>query len=119
VVLIDVEGWEARVIEGMVATIEANPNIIVIMDFEPSHIRSTGVSAAAWVERMTVAGMQIFEIDERNGELSPLRRHGLEEIESINVVLARNDPSRRDSVSATEGWLWRGSGSSVPPSSRW
>ncbi|MEQ1755323.1 MAG: FkbM family methyltransferase [Micropepsaceae bacterium] len=118
-VMIDVEGWELKVIEGMVSTIGANPDIILIMDFEPAHIRRTGVSAAAWVERMTFAGMQIFEIDERNGELAPLRKNGLEEIESINVVFARNDPSQRAALSAQEGWLWRGSAAApAAPASR-
>ena len=104
-VKIDVEGWEPNVIEGMKGLLRANPNLIVIMDFEPAHIRSTGLSAAAWVERMFAAGLQIFEIDERNGELTPLRKQGLEEIVSINVLIARSDPSQRDAASAGEDWL--------------
>jgi FkbM family methyltransferase len=104
-VKIDVEGWEPNVIEGMKAILHANPNIIVIMDFEPAHVRRTGLSAAAWVDRLLAAGLQIFEIDERNGELTPLRRLGLEEIVSINVLIARSDPSQRDASSATEDWL--------------
>lgn len=118
VVKIDVEGWEAKVIEGMHETLQANPNIILIMDFEPAHIRSTGLSSAAWVERIVGAGMKIFEIDERNGELSPLRKTGLEEIVSTNVLIARNDPSRRDALPGSEGWLWRGSGPPVLPAPR-
>ena len=113
-VKIDVEGWEPNVIEGMKAILRANPNLIVIMDFEPAHIRSTGLSAAAWVDRMLAAGLQIFEIDERNGELTPLRRHGIEEIVSINVLIARSDPSRRDAALAGEGWLRLGA--PTPPS---
>lgn len=102
---IDVEGWEANVIEGMKGVLRANPDVIVIMDFEPQHIRRTGLSAASWVDRALGAGLQIFEIDERNGELTPLRRQGIEEIQSINVVIARNDPSRRDASPATDTWL--------------
>ena len=117
-VKIDVEGWEPKVIEGMQATLRANPNIILIMDFEPAHIRSTGLSAAAWVDRLLGAGLQIFEIDERNGELVPLRKNGLEEIVSISVLLARNDPSRRDGQSVSEGWLWGGDGGSILPAAR-
>ena len=117
-VKIDVEGWEPKVIEGMQATLRANPNIILIMDFEPAHIRSSGLSAAAWVDRLLGAGLQIFEIDERNGELVPLRKNGLEEIVSISVLLARNDPSRRDGQSVSEGWLWGGDGGSILPAAR-
>ena len=114
-VKIDVEGWEPQVIEGMKAILRANPNVILIMDFEPAHIRSSGLSAAAWVDRMQGAGLQIFEIDERNGELTALRRSGLEEIESINVVIARNDPSRRDGDATTESWLRLGSAAPTLP----
>lgn len=102
---IDVEGWEPNVIEGLKGTLRNNPNVILIMDFEPAHIRRTGLSAAAWVDRLLGAGLKIFEIDERNGELTPLRRNGLEEIVSINVVIARNDPSKRDAESPAEDWL--------------
>ena len=102
---IDVEGWEPNVIEGLKGTLRGNPNVILIMDFEPAHIRRTGLSAAAWVDRLVGAGLKIFEIDERNGELAPLRRNGLEEIVSINVVIARNDPSKREAESPAEDWL--------------
>ena len=115
-VKIDVEGWEPQVVEGMKAILRANPDIILIMDFEPAHIRSTGLSAAGWVDRLFAAGLQIFEIDERSGELTPLRTRGLEEIVSLNVVIARNDPSRRNVESATEGWLRLGSGAPALPS---
>lgn len=114
-VKIDVEGWEANVVEGMKAILRANPNLIVLMDFEPAHIRSTGLSAAGWVDRLQAAGLQIFEIDERNGELSPLRKTGLEEIASINVLIARNDPSRRTAEQAGESWLRLGAGAQALP----
>jgi FkbM family methyltransferase len=112
---IDVEGWEANVVEGMKAILRANPNLIVLMDFEPAHIRSTGLSAAGWVDRLQAAGLQIFEIDERNGELTPLRKTGLEEIASINVLIARTDPSRRTAEQAGESWLRLGAGAQTLP----
>jgi hypothetical protein len=114
-VKIDVEGFEANVIEGMKTIFRANPNVIVVMDFEPAHIRSTGLSAASWVERLRVAGLDIFEIDERNGELAPLRKTGLEEIMSVNVLIARGDPSRRTGEQAGESWLRIGSGAQAFP----
>jgi FkbM family methyltransferase len=109
-VKIDVEGFEANVIEGMKTIFRANPDVIVIMVFEPAHIRSTGLSAASWVERLRAAGLDIFEIDERTGELAPLRKTGLEEIVSVNVLIARGDPSRRSGEQAGDTWLRLGSG---------
>lgn len=109
-VKIDVEGWEPQVLEGMKSILQTNPNLIVIMDFEPAHIRRTGISAATWVQRMLSAGLHIFEIDERNGELTELRKSGLEEIVSINVLIARRDPSHSDADAPTEGWLRIGAG---------
>ncbi len=108
-VKIDVEGWEPKVIAGMEATLRANPNIMLILNLEPSRIRSTGLSAGAWIDWINSAGLQMFEIDERSGELTPLRK-SVEEIVSMNVLLARSDPARRD---ADDGWLWRGSNSPV------
>ncbi|NOT41944.1 MAG: hypothetical protein HOP13_15810, partial [Alphaproteobacteria bacterium] len=95
---------------GMKATFAKNPNVIVLMDFEPAHIRRTGLSAAGWVDRLHAAGLEIFEIDERTGELSPLRKSGLEEIVSINVLIARHDPSRRSAEAAGDSWLRLGAG---------
>ncbi len=114
-VKIDVEGFEANVIEGMKTIFRANPHVIVVMDFEPAHIRSTGLSAASWVERLRAAGLDIFEIDERTGELSPLRKTGLEEIVSVNVLIAHGDPSRRTGEQAGENWLRIGSGAQTLP----
>lgn len=90
VVKISVGGWELKVLDGMQALLAAHPDIILVMEFDPAHIRSTGLSAAGWVDRMGSAGMRICEIDERNGEPLPLRRSGIEEIVSMNVVISRN-----------------------------
>jgi hypothetical protein len=102
---IDVEGFEPKVLEGMRSVLGAHPDLVVIMDFEPAHIRETGLSVATWVEGVLGAGLEIFEIDERSGELSPLRKRGIEEIESIQVLIARSDPSRRTADAKGEGWL--------------
>jgi len=96
VVKISVGGWELKVLEGMQGLLSAHPEIVLVMEFDPAHIRSTGLSAAGWVDRMGAAGMRIFEIDERNGEILPLRRSGIEEIVSTNVVITRSPSLRRE-----------------------
>lgn len=96
IVKISVEGWELKVLDGMQGLLAAHPEVIIVMEFDPAHIRSTGLSAAGWVDRMGAAGMRIFEIDDRNGELLPLRRSGIEEIVSTNVVITRNPALRRE-----------------------
>jgi FkbM family methyltransferase len=98
VVKISVGGWELKVLDGMQGLLAAHPDVILVMEFDPAHIRSTGLSAAGWVDRMGSAGMRISEIDERNGELLPLRRSGIEEIVSTNVVISRNPALRREGV---------------------
>jgi len=110
VVKISVGGWELKVLEGMQGLLAAHPEIVLVMEFDPSHIRSTGLSAAGWVDRMGTAGMRIFEIDDRNGELLPLRRSGIEEIVSTNVVITRNPALRREGA---DEMLWLGSGSTT------
>ena len=106
VVKISVGGWELKVLEGMQGLLAAHSEIVLVMEFDPSHIRSTGLSAAGWVDRMGAAGMRIFEIDERNGELLPLRRSGIEEIVSTNVVITRNPALQR---AGGDEPLWQGS----------
>jgi FkbM family methyltransferase len=96
VVKISVGGWELKVLDGMQGLLAAHPDIVLVMEFDPAHIRSTGLSAAGWVDRMGSAGMRISEIDERNGELLPLRRSGIEEIVSTNVVITRNSTLQRE-----------------------
>jgi FkbM family methyltransferase len=98
VVKISVGGWELKVLDGMQGLLAAHPDIILVMEFDPAHIRSTGLSAAGWVDRMGSAGMRISEIDERNGELLPLRRSGIEEVVSTNVVITRNPALQREGV---------------------
>lgn len=105
VVKISVEGWELKVLEGMQGVLASHPGLLLVMDFEPAHIRSTGLSAAGWVDRMTASGLRVFEIDERNGELLPVRRSGIEEIVSAHVVVTRNPSLRSD---AGEELVWQG-----------
>jgi hypothetical protein len=93
------------VLEGMQGVLAAHPGLLLVMDFEPAHIRSAGLSAAGWVDRMTAQGLRVFEIDERNGELLPMRRSGIEEIVSAHVVVTRNPSLRSD---GGEELVWQG-----------
>lgn len=101
-VKIDVEGWEPQVVDGMSRTIAANPNIIIILEFGPEHIQRVGLTVDQWISKMLATGLQLFEINEENGEISDLRRSGLEKLETMNLVLcSREALGRNFSASGT------------------
>lgn len=96
---IDVEGWEIPVLMGLARTIAANPEIMIIAEFGPSHIHRQGTTVHQWIEAVRKLGLELFEIDESDGDISPFRSSGFDEIFSINLLLTKALPmSLRSSV---------------------
>lgn len=89
-VKIDVEGYELEVWDGMGRLIAQNPEIMVIVEFGPSHLARAGTTIEAWLERMLRPGFKIWEIDEVSTQLRPLRPIAdLERAFSVNLFLSR------------------------------
>lgn len=95
VVKIDVEGAELQVWRGMQRILAQNPNIAVVLEFGPEHLRRTGVSVKDWFAELTASELVAWEIDEATGSVWPLRSAGLEEVFSLNILLMRDPPERR------------------------
>lgn len=91
---IDAEGYELRVWRGMRRIISENPDLCVIVEFGPSHVRRAGVSIAAWLDEFRASGFRLYEIDEPSGVCSALRSSGLEDAVSVNLLLLRHQPSQ-------------------------
>ncbi len=94
-VKIDVEGAELQVWRGMQRIVSENPELAVILEFGPEHLRRAGVTVAAWFAELTASGHTAWEIDEVAAAVRALRTDGLGDIISLNILLLRDPPSSR------------------------
>lgn len=86
---IDAEGAELAVLDSAVATIGANPDIALIVEFGPSHLARNGQSASDWLARFAALGLEHRAIDPSSGTLACWDLARLEAIDSINLLFAR------------------------------
>lgn len=96
VVKIDVEGHESSVIAGMTATLEANPDVTVILEHSPAQARLCGLDPDASVTRLWDAGLShTYIVREKSmrldrvasGDTAALAHAGGR---SVNLVLRRS-----------------------------
>jgi FkbM family methyltransferase len=92
-VKIDAEGYELPVFRGMQRIVAENPDLALIVEFGPSHLRRAGVSIEAWLHEFTSQGFRPYEIDEQTGRCAPLREHGLDTLVSVNLLMLRRPQS--------------------------
>lgn len=94
-VKIDAEGFELQVWRGMRRIVAENPDLAVVVEFGPSHIRRAGGTVSDWLAELRAPGFTPWEIDEAGGALRPLRESGIEDVFSLNLLLLRDAPDRR------------------------
>jgi FkbM family methyltransferase len=95
VVKIDVEGAELQVWRGMQRIVSNNPDIAVVLEFGPEHLRRAGVSVEDWFAELIASGLSAWEIDKATASVRPLRSAGLGDVFSLNILLMRDHPERR------------------------
>jgi FkbM family methyltransferase len=93
VVKIDVEGAELAVLEGMTRVITENPELSIIAEFGPSHLKSADVAPEKWLSAFQSRGFDAFVIDELSGECRLADLPKLKELESVNILFCRRDSS--------------------------
>jgi FkbM family methyltransferase len=86
---IDVEGAELEVIEGSRRTIDQNPEIALIVEFGPSHLRRRGHSTGEWLSRFEAFGMIYRAIDADSGSIEERSIEQLENAYSTNLIFSR------------------------------
>lgn len=86
---IDVEGAELEVLKGAVPLIQANPNMGIIVELGPSHLKRVGVKIEDWFKEFKSLNLTFQAIDPMSGELQPLSIPTLAEMESSNLLFAR------------------------------
>ena len=88
-VKIDVEGAELSVLEGMTRVITENPELSIIAEFGPSHLKTADVAPEKWLSAFQDRGFDPFVIDELSGECRPADLPKLKEVESVNILFCR------------------------------
>lgn len=86
---IDAEGAELDVLQGAMATIESNPEIGLIVEFGPSHVKRTGHNEEAWMSAFADLGFVFRAIHPLTGILEDIPFESLKAMESVNLFFAR------------------------------
>lgn len=90
---IDVEGAEIDVIKGAASLHANNPDIAMIVEFGPSHLKRVGHTHDAWLETFTERGFVYRAINLNTGALEDVSRELLVSTESTNLFFARPSSS--------------------------
>jgi FkbM family methyltransferase len=67
---IDVQGFELPVCQGMTKTLEANPDLTVVLEYAPFALRDLGFDPLELIDFLVIRGFQIYQVHPR-GVLSP------------------------------------------------
>ena len=92
-VKIDVEGAELAVLEGMTRIIADNPDLAIIAEFGPSHLRASNTSPEKWFSAFRDRGFEPLVIDESSSECRYADLAELATVESVNILFGRHDSS--------------------------
>jgi FkbM family methyltransferase len=98
-VKIDVEGAELAVLEGMTRVIADNPELAIIAEFGPSHLKANDIAPETWFSAFRERGFDAFVIDELSAECWPAGPLSLADVESVNILFVRRNSSVRARVS--------------------
>nr|WP_295106840.1 FkbM family methyltransferase [uncultured Caulobacter sp.] len=89
VVKIDVEGAELDVLAGMTGVIAKNPDLAIVAEFGPEHLKRVGQTPAQWFKAFADAGFKAYMIDEATGAAEPTNAKAAAKVVSANIAFAR------------------------------
>lgn len=97
VVKIDVEGAELDVLAGMKGLIAKNPDLAIVAEFGPEHLKRVGQTPAQWFKAFADAGFKAYLIDEASGAAEPTSAKAAAKVVSANIAFVRagGDAERR------------------------
>jgi len=86
VVKIDAEGAEPLILDGMGRIISENPEIRILMEFAPEHLRRAGIVPESFLQSIVERGLMYARIDKNSGDLQAFSDDKLVS-ESSNVLI--------------------------------
>lgn len=89
VVKIDVEGAELDVLAGMKGVIAKNPDLAIVAEFGPEHLKRVGQTPAQWFKAFTDAGFKAYIIDEATSAAEPTSAKAAAKVVSANIAFVR------------------------------
>ena len=89
VVKIDVEGAELDVLAGMGGLIAKNPDLAIVAEFGPEHLKRVGQTPAQWFKAFGDAGFKAYIIDETTGAADPTSAKATAKVVSANIAFVR------------------------------
>jgi FkbM family methyltransferase len=89
VVKIDVEGAELDVLAGMKGLIGKNPDLAIVAEFGPEHLKRVGQTPAQWFKAFADAGFKAYIIDEATGAAEPTSAKAAAKVVSANIAFVR------------------------------
>ncbi len=94
---IDVEGAELDVLAGMAAALKGNPDLAIVAEFGPVHVKRVGQTPAGWFKTFAQAGFKPYMINETTGDCEPCTAASAAKVVSANIAFVRpgGDAERR------------------------
>lgn len=87
-VKIDVQGFELPVCQGMSKTIEANPELTIVLEYAPFALRALGFDPSQLVDFLVGRGFRVYQVRPR-GELSPGIPADLHDRDYVDLLFSR------------------------------
>lgn len=97
VVKIDVEGAELDVLAGMKGLIARNPDLAIVAEFGPEHLKRVGQTPVQWFKAFADVGFKAYMIDEATSACAPTSAKAAAKVVSANIAFVRagGDAERR------------------------
>lgn len=89
VVKIDVEGAELDVLAGMQGVIARNPDLAIVAEFGPEHLKRVDQTPAQWFKAFADAGLRPYLIDEATSGVEPTNAKAAAKLVSANIAFVR------------------------------
>lgn len=85
-VKIDVEGAELDVLAGMTELLKRNPEVALLTEFGPSHLKRVGQTPEAWFAAFESHGLVAYLVDEETGACKTVSPRDVAEVASVNLL---------------------------------